>query len=219
MDDGLHVGVRHVQSEPLRNFQEVVGALLLGVKNKNPDGDKQTVDGEGNHSRRPPQTRSKRGRKCEPIFAAVEKNRQRPGQHDTEQGDDADENAEHAGLERGTNRNSPVQVASEGRSLPGLGGNLKPTIVGHGIQARANSSIRDRNLHVDLRSAALRTKRPSVLDRGAALLARVLHIIEASAQPIGEQPGRFDGSDGRARPLASAAKPESLRAVLRVLGG
>jgi hypothetical protein len=35
---------------------------------------------------------------------------------------------------------------------------------------------------VDLRSAALRTKRPAVLDRGPAFLARVLHAFEASAQ-------------------------------------
>jgi hypothetical protein len=35
---------------------------------------------------------------------------------------------------------------------------------------------------VDLRGAALRTKRPPVLDRGPTLLARVLHVFEASAQ-------------------------------------
>jgi hypothetical protein len=59
---------------------------------------------------------------------------------------------------------------------------LRRKLVRLGIQASGNSSIRNRNLDVDLGSAALRTKRPTVLDRGPTLLARVLHAIEASAQ-------------------------------------
>jgi hypothetical protein len=45
---------------------------------------------------------------------------------------------------------------------------------------------------VDLRSAALRTKRPAVFDRCPTLLARVLHVFEASAQRTGEQ-GKASG--------------------------
>jgi hypothetical protein len=37
-------------------------------------------------------------------------------------------------------------------------------------------------LHVDLRSAALRTKRAAVLDCDPTMLARVFHLFEASAQ-------------------------------------
>jgi hypothetical protein len=73
---------------------------------------------------------------------------------------------------------------------------LRRKLVRRGIQASGNSIIRHRNLHVDLRSAALRTKRPTVLDRGSTLLARVLHVFEASAERSGEQ--GIEGSDHRA---------------------
>src|SRR5271157_1823574 len=45
VDAGLNVRVGRVCSEPLSDFQDVIGVFLLGMKNKNPDGDQQRVDG------------------------------------------------------------------------------------------------------------------------------------------------------------------------------
>lgn len=64
--------------------------------------------------------------------------------------------------------------------MPGLK-KFRGKLVERGIHFRSGYSVRNRNLHMDLGSAALRTKRPAVLDRGATLLARVFHAIEASA--------------------------------------
>ena len=89
------------------------------MKNENPDGEKDRVNGEGDDSRCSPKTQRESGRKCESTFAAVEKDSQCPGQHHAEKRDHPDENAEHAGLERGTNGLSPVQRASR-RGLPRL---------------------------------------------------------------------------------------------------
>jgi hypothetical protein len=168
----------------LSDFKDGIDVFLLGMENKNPDGDQQSVDGEGDDSRRSPKTRPERGRKDESIFTAVKKDSECPGQHDAEQWDHPDENAEHAGLERGMNGNSPVHRAGHcawAIGMPGLR-NLRRKLVRRGIQAGGNPSIRNRNLHVDLSSVALRTKRPTVLDRAPTLLAKVLHISEASAQ-------------------------------------
>ena len=53
------------------------------------------------------------------------------------------------------------------------------------IQARSDVSIGSCDLHMDLRSAALRTKRPAILDGRPTLLARMFHAIEASALRTG----------------------------------
>jgi hypothetical protein len=55
-------------------------------------------------------------------------------------------------------------------------------VVRRGIEVHGNAIIRNRNLHVDLRSMALRAKRATVFYRHPALSASVLHVIEASAQ-------------------------------------
>jgi len=181
VDVGLEVRVGRVCSEPLSDFQDDIDVFLLGVKNKNPDGDQQSVDSERDDSSRSSKPRPESGRKCESIFTTVEKDGQRPGQHDAEEWDHPYENAEHACLERGTNGNAPVHRpygrawTHRRRGKPRVCGNLRRE--GFGC-----SRIRSRNLYVDLRSAALRTKRSTVLDRGPTLLARVLHAFEASAQ-------------------------------------
>src|SRR5665811_1620162 len=64
VDAGLKVRVRYVGSEPLSDFQDVIGVFLLGMKNENLDGDHQGVDGEGDDSRCSPKTRPESGRKC-----------------------------------------------------------------------------------------------------------------------------------------------------------
>jgi len=79
--------------------------------------------------------------------------------------------------------------------MSGLLRRLRRKLVRRGIHAHRNFSIRNRNQHMDLRRAALRTKRPTVLDRGPTLLAGVFHVFEASAQPTGEQ-GRASGDLG-----------------------
>ena len=48
-------------------------------------------------------------------------------------------------------------------------------------------SFRDRNFDADLRRPALRAKGTAILDHISALLARMLHVFEASAQRNGEQ--------------------------------
>jgi hypothetical protein len=190
VDTGLKVRVRSVASEPLRDFHDGIGVFLLGMKNENPDGDQQRVDGECDYSRCSPKTRSESGRKDDSAFTAVEKNGQRSGQRDAEEWDYPDENAKHSGLEGSANGNAPVHRPA-GRHVWAIEmpawENLRSNLVRRGIQAPGNFSIRKRHLHVDLRSAALLTKRPAVFDRGATLLARVLHFLEASAQRSGEQ--------------------------------
>ncbi len=74
--------VRRVCSEPLSDFQDGLGVFLLGMKNKNSYGDQQRVNGEGDHSGGASETRPESSRKCESIFASVEKDTERPGQHD-----------------------------------------------------------------------------------------------------------------------------------------
>ncbi len=112
MDAGLNGRVRRVGPELPSDFQKQIGVFLLGMKNKNPDGDQQSVDGEAHDSRRSSQTRSESGVECEPIFATVEIDRQCPSQHDAYKGDHPDKKTEHAGLERGTNGDSPVHRTS-----------------------------------------------------------------------------------------------------------
>lgn len=58
-------------------------------------------------------------------------------------------------------------------------------LIWRGVQASRNFRIRDRNLDMDLGGAALRTKRAPILDRNPALLATMLHILEASAEGTG----------------------------------
>ena len=193
MDAGLYVRIGHVDSELLSDFQNAIGVFLPSMKNENADGDQQRVDGEGDDSRCSPQTRPESRGKRQPTFAAIEKDSQRAGEHDAEEWDHPDENAERPGLERGMHRNALLHRASE-RGLPSRGkpilyGNLWRKIVLRGLWARGDFSVRNRNLHMDLRSAALRTERPAVFDRGPALLASMLHIFEASAQRSGEQGG------------------------------
>lgn len=64
---------------------------------------------------------------------------------------------------------------------------LGGVLAGRGIRSRGKFSIRNCNLDADLRGAALRTKRPAIFDRSPALLARMIHYIEASAQRTGGQ--------------------------------
>jgi hypothetical protein len=188
VDAGLKVGIRRVGSDRVRKSRKEIDVFLLGMKNKNPNGDQQSVDGEGNHSRCSPKTRPERGRKHDFTFAAVEENSQRPGQHDAEQWDHLNENAEHAGHERGPNRSASVHRASARdlsrlrRGQPRLYRNLRRKLARRGIQAGHNPRFRNRYLHVDLRSVALRTERSTILDRRPTLLARVLHVFETSAQ-------------------------------------
>src|SRR5208282_6124028 len=108
VDTGLKVRVRCVGSELLRDFQDGIGVFLLGMKNENPDGNQQRVDGECDYSRRSTESSPKSGRQAESTFTAVEQNGQRPSQRNAEEWDYPDENAKHAGLERGTNCNAPV---------------------------------------------------------------------------------------------------------------
>ncbi len=180
MDAGLKVRVGRVGSYRAGKSREEIDVFLLSMKNKNPNCDQQRVDGESGHSSRSPKTRRESGRKDESTFAAVEIDSQSSSQHDAEQGDHPNENAEHTGLERGTNGNFPIQrVCGHGQARVKRG---KPRLYRNFSR---RFSIRDRNLDMDLGSAALRTKRPAVLDRGPALLARVLHVLEASAQRAG----------------------------------
>jgi hypothetical protein len=186
----LNVGVGYVESDALRNFHEVFGAGPLGVKNENPEGDKDSVDGESNDSRGPAEARCESSRKRQSILAAVEIDGQSSGQDDAEKRNHSDENAERTSFERGTYGNSPVHRVPEcgARSISVTGMKvLRRKLARRRIQAHGNFSIRNRNLHGDLRSAALRTKRTPVFDRGSTLLARVIHFIEASAQRTGEQ--------------------------------
>ena len=184
----MKVGIRGVDSGRVSNLREEIDIFLLAMKNENPDGQQDRIDGESNHACCSPNPQPERRREYKSILAAVEKNRQCPSQHDAEQRDNPNENAEHASLKRGTNRSSPVHRASRRtllplrRGQPRLYESLGRKLVNRGLQVRGNSSIRNRNLHVDLRSPALRTKRPSILDRGPTLLARVFHVFEASAQ-------------------------------------
>src|SRR5208337_4822043 len=188
---GLNVGVGHVGAELLRNFEDGINVFLLGVENKNANRDQQCVDGESGNSSRPSESPSESGRKDGSAFTTVKIDSQGSGQHDSEKWNDPDENAEHARLERGTDGDSPVHrsgLASGNRAQAGECTGLRDlrrSLVRRGIQACRRSGIWNRNLHMNLGSAALRAKRPAVFDRGPTLLARVLHVFETSAQRTG----------------------------------
>ena len=187
MDADLNVRVGDIGAELLRHFQDGINVFLLGMENKNPNRDQQRVDSECGNSRRSSKSRPERGRKDDSAFPAVKIDSQASGQDDSEERNHPNEDAEHARLERGANGDSPVQrsglsgMRAQASKLPGLWA-LQRKPVRHGIQARGNFGIRNRNLHVDLGSAALRAKRPSILDRGSTLLAGMLHVFETSAQ-------------------------------------
>lgn len=180
---------RGINSVPLSYFRYAIDALLLGMKNNNRDGE-ESVNGEHDDAGRSSKSRAESGRKDDSAFPAVEIDSQASGQDDSEEWNHPNENAEHARLERGTNGDSPVQrsglsgMRAQAAKLPGLWA-LRRKLVRRGIQASGNSGIRNRNLHVDLGSAALRAKRPSVLDRGSTLLTGMLHVFETSAQRTG----------------------------------
>jgi len=191
VDAGLNIRVGHVGAELLRDFEDGINVFLLGMENKNPNRDQQGVDGESSNSCRSSKSRPERGRKYDSAFAAVKIDSQASCQDDSEKWNHSNENAERAGLKRGTNGDSPVHRSGLDSGWCAQGAellrrrNLRRNLVRRGIQAWGDSGIWNRNLHVDLRSAALRAKRPAILDRGPTLLARVLHLFETSAQRTG----------------------------------
>lgn len=126
-----------------------------------------------------------RGRKCRSALAAVEENSQRPRQNDADKWDRANENAEHAGLERSTNGGSSIYRISGQNGPVRIRGLCNPwgKFFLHGSRCGGNYGIWNRDLDINLRSAALRTKRTPILYRGSASLAKVFHLFEASAQP------------------------------------
>jgi len=79
MDAGLNVRVSHVAAEFLCDLEDRIHVFLLGMENKNPNRDQQGIDGESDHSRRSPKSRSETGGKDHPAFAAVEKNSESSG--------------------------------------------------------------------------------------------------------------------------------------------
>jgi hypothetical protein len=171
------------------------------MEDKNPDREQQRVDGEGDHSCCSSESRPERCRKHQSLLTAVEKYRQCASQYNAKQWNDRNDDAEYARFERGANGNSPVHRTSGDDTwtskicttkMPGMN-TLRRNLIGPMIHTAGASSIWSRYLHVDLRSAALRTKRAAILDRRSTLLAGVFHVFEASAQRTGEQGGKRSG--------------------------
>ena len=120
-DAGLNLRVGRVGSEFLKRRHHQIDALLLGVENDNCNGE-QGADGEHDNARRSPEACPENNRKCRSTLAAVEKNSQRPGQHDADKRDRANEDAEHAGLEGSANGNSAVHSVYGQNGPIGTGG-------------------------------------------------------------------------------------------------
>lgn len=200
-DARFHIRDRSVGANGVDDSCHRIDVFFLAMKHKNPDDEKDRLDTDSNHSGRRPQARCPGRGKNKPTLAAVEKHSQSPGQHDGKKGDQhPQKESKHAALDRGANDHAPVHAstARHGPRIvrgsvgsPGLSGGRR--FRHRGIQA-AVSRVRSHDLHVDLRSAALRAKGPPVLDRGPALLARVIHVFEASAQRSGEQPAGSERS-------------------------
>jgi len=192
MEDGLKLRVRGAYSGPVRGLLDELQVLFLAMKHQNPDAEEGSANRDGDDPRRSPKARSESDWKSESAFATVEKDGQCPGQHNAEEWyKSADEKAKETGLQGGANRGSPVHRVprSAGPSLgPGprrLYGNLRRKLVRRGFRVGGNFSFRNR--HVNLRSPALRTKRPPVLNRGSTLLAGVFHVLKLAHNEPGEQ--------------------------------
>ncbi len=189
MKDRLNIRVGGVQAGRTSNLGEEIDVFLLAMKNEDSDSQHCGVDSKDNHSRGTSKTRSERGTGNESIRATVEKDGQRTGQNDAKQGDDPYHNTEYACLDGGAKSNSAIQFARQeaGASRLPARKQVRRKLIGRGIHVRGNGRIRNGHAHVNLGSAALRTKRPSVFDLGSAFLAGVLHVIEASALRSAEQ--------------------------------
>ena len=194
MNTGLELRTLRIDSKLPSRRHEEVQALLLSMKNNNGDRE-QSVDRKDHCSSRPSQTRPGGGRHDEPTGAPVKQNRQRSGQRDTNKWDHADKDAESACLESGTNCCSPVHRPAE-HALPALKGcqprlrDLRGKTALCCLGLRGNFGLRNRNRYVNLRSAALRTERPTILDRSPTLLAGVFHPLKLAHNEPREQGGQ-----------------------------
>src|SRR5580698_5975712 len=79
VDTGLYVGVGRVESKRLPNFYDTVDVFLLGMESENPNGDQQSVDGEGDYSCRCAETRPDARGEHKSTLATVEIDSQRSG--------------------------------------------------------------------------------------------------------------------------------------------
>ncbi len=106
MDAGLNLRAGCVHAQFLQGAHEDIDVFLLRMVRDDRDYEHR-IAGEEDDSGRSSETRSGGGGNHGPAGSPVEKNSQRSGQQDAEIGNQDDEDAKQAGLERRTNRDLP----------------------------------------------------------------------------------------------------------------
>lgn len=179
MKVGLKLWSGGVDTILLSHFHDAIDALLLGMQNNNRN-DQHRVDGEDNDSCGTTKARAQGGGKVESILAPIEKDSQRASQYDAEHREHRDKHSKQARLESRANRQSAVDYAPNPAGAIRIENlrKFRRKLAGCRIQAGSYRIVSNRNLDVDLRSAALRTKRSAVFDQDPAFLAGMLHPLK-----------------------------------------
>ena len=112
MKGSLNAWVRGIGSNLVGDLRKEIDIFLLTMKHKNSHRHQQSVNGEGDDTRSPANTRRKCGHRHESIFTAIEKDSQVPGENNAEKWNHSNENPEHSRLKRGTGGDTFVQGVS-----------------------------------------------------------------------------------------------------------
>jgi len=174
---GLNLRIGGIVSDGLRDLHHALNELLLPMQDEEFDDDKDGVNGEAYDSRRPTQSRSDPSPRRQTALAAVKIKRHPACQHDRHhRNEHADKSAQNAGFERCAGRCSLVKEALlQEAGMIESGDFLSPRARLAVSRLVSVLTVRKRDLHVNLRCAALRTKRAAVLDRRTTFFARMIH--------------------------------------------